>query len=372
MMNLKIFLTADIHIGMKFAGYSPDLQKRLIEARFETLKKCIDLANEENCHLFMIAGDLFDKTSVAVQDIIKVNKILKDFNGNVSAVMPGNHDFISGDSSDLWSKFKEHAGDRVIILDKNSVFNLNEYDMDVNLYPAPCESKHSDGNSLQWIKDVPKDEKILWHIGVAHGTLEGLAPDLQGKYYPMSNKDLNEGKLDLWFLGHIHKAFPEKGGGGNHIFYPGTPEPDGFDCRHEGYAWIITIDEEKNVKSELKKVGEYKFLHDEIKINEINDLKRYEEKYSKDDNSKVLLKLKLIGSLPKEVYEKIPEFINMIDDKCLFLRTYKEFLTEMVTKDTINAEFTEGSFPHQLLMQLEKSNNPEILQMAYEIIQEAK
>lgn len=85
-----------------------------------------------------------------------------------------------------------------------------------------------------------------------------------------------------------------------------------------------------------------------------------------------MLKLKLIGSLPKDVYEKIPEFINMIDDKCLFLRTYKEFLTEMVTKDTINAEFTEGSFPHQLLMQLEKSNNPEILQMAFEIIQEAK
>jgi DNA repair exonuclease SbcCD nuclease subunit len=372
MMNLKIFLTADIHIGMKFTGYPPDLQKKLIDARFETLKRSVDLANDQKCHLLIIAGDLFDKTSVSVQDIIKVNEILRKFDGDAVAVLPGNHDFISGDSSDIWSKFKENAADRVLILDKNKVFNLKDYDLDANLYSAPCESKHSDGNSLQWIKDVQKDKKILWHIGVAHGTLEGLAPDLQGKYYPISNKDLNEGKLDLWLLGHIHKAFPEKSGSGNHIFYPGTPEPDGFDCRHEGYAWIISMDKEKNIQSELKKVGEYKFLHDEIKIKKIEDLKRHEKKYLKDDYSKILLKLKLTGSLPKDVYEKVSEFISLIENKSLYLKTYIDSLTEMVTKDTINAEFTEGSFPHQLLMQLEKSKNPEILQMAYEIIHEAK
>jgi DNA repair exonuclease SbcCD nuclease subunit len=36
-MGIKIFHTADLHLGMRFAGY-PDVQDELINARHETLE----------------------------------------------------------------------------------------------------------------------------------------------------------------------------------------------------------------------------------------------------------------------------------------------------------------------------------------------
>ena len=67
-MGIKIFHTADLHLGMRFAGY-PDIQDELINARYETLEKLVSLANRENCTLFVIAGDLFDRTTLNVKDI---------------------------------------------------------------------------------------------------------------------------------------------------------------------------------------------------------------------------------------------------------------------------------------------------------------
>jgi len=62
-MSLKILATSDFHIGLKFTGY-PDVQDKLIEARFKVLEKLVGIANDKNVDLFIIAGDLFDRISV--------------------------------------------------------------------------------------------------------------------------------------------------------------------------------------------------------------------------------------------------------------------------------------------------------------------
>ena len=41
---------------MKFAGY-PAIQNELINARYDKLEKMGEIANEERCELFVIAGD---------------------------------------------------------------------------------------------------------------------------------------------------------------------------------------------------------------------------------------------------------------------------------------------------------------------------
>ena len=40
-MEIKIFHTADLHLGMRFAGY-PDVQDELINARYETLENMVE------------------------------------------------------------------------------------------------------------------------------------------------------------------------------------------------------------------------------------------------------------------------------------------------------------------------------------------
>jgi len=70
-MELKIFLTGDNHIGLKFSNYPDQIKQELIEARINNLRKMVETANEQHCDLFIIAGDLFDKVKIARKDIEK-------------------------------------------------------------------------------------------------------------------------------------------------------------------------------------------------------------------------------------------------------------------------------------------------------------
>ena len=80
---LKILASADYHLGMKFAGY-PSVQKQLAEARFLSLKRLVDTANESECALFLIAGDLFDRVSVSAKEVRRAAELLNGFQGRLA------------------------------------------------------------------------------------------------------------------------------------------------------------------------------------------------------------------------------------------------------------------------------------------------
>ena len=61
---LKLLHTSDLHIGMKYNGYPEFIKDELVEARFNVLKTLVEKSNKEQCHLLVIAGDLFEKTTI--------------------------------------------------------------------------------------------------------------------------------------------------------------------------------------------------------------------------------------------------------------------------------------------------------------------
>lgn len=371
-MPLKIFLTSDVHLGMKFAGY-PEVQSQLSEARFTTLENLTKRANDEKCHLFAVAGDLFDRISVAKRDVIRAAQILSEFQGSLVAVLPGNHDFISSGQSDLWTHFKENAGDNVLVLQDKKINPLHHYDLDVHLYPAPCDAKHSEKNYIDWIKEEPKDKDVKFHIGIAHGSMEGFSPDFDKKYYPMTLSELNSCVLDLWLMGHTHIQYPAKPGTLDNIFYPATPEPDGFDCTHEGRAWIIELDENSKIHPVCISTGKYRFLRDEAELTAASDMKMLSARYSSQALLNVLLKLKIKGRIPDETYKDLPRIKERMERQFLYLQLNSSEVTEEITLDTINREFTQDSFPHQLLITLvSDEDSHEALQIAYDLIREVR
>ncbi len=108
-MALKILHTSDIHIGMKFGSYDGEVQEKLVEARFECLARLVASANEHGCGLLFVAGDLFDRVTVAKRDIIRAATAFGEFDAAAVVALPGNHDYVSADKSDLWHTFKEKA-----------------------------------------------------------------------------------------------------------------------------------------------------------------------------------------------------------------------------------------------------------------------
>lgn len=372
-MSLKILLTADIHLGLKFASYG-EKQKELSEARFETLKKVIEIGNDENIDILVIAGDLFDRLNVADRDIVNAAQILSQFQGKLVAVLPGNHDFITKNDSKLWNKFKKNTGDRVLVLEDTRVYLLNHYDLDINLYSCPCNSKHSEVNNTTWIKDENKDSSVKYHIGVAHGSLLGVSPDPESKYFPMSGPELLSYGLDVWLLGHTDRLqYPSKADKYSRIFYPGTHEPKGFECNNKGNVWLLTIDEEKNIHADSFQVGKYYFAHESKIINDEDDLKKIIDDYSNDNMKNCLMKLEINGRLPKNTFCFLKTLQSELDRLFFYIEIDSDNIKQNITKEIINKEFTTGSFPYQLLSKLiQDPDRQEELEIAYDLIEEIK
>ena len=55
---LRIFITGDNHIGLKYANHEESGQ--LVEERISAFAPMVEKANQEQCDLFVITGDLFD------------------------------------------------------------------------------------------------------------------------------------------------------------------------------------------------------------------------------------------------------------------------------------------------------------------------
>lgn len=372
-MTLKIFHTSDLHLGMKFAGYEGEVRDALVEARFQCLARLVRIANEQKCDLFVVAGDLFERVDVAKKDVVRAAQALSQFEGHLVTVLPGNHDYVSPDDSGLWGTFREQGRDNLLALLKRQPLDLTDYGMDAVLYPCPCTAKHSSENATDWVNDERINSDKRHHIGIAHGSLEGISPDFEDAYYSMTRQALESAPVRIWMLGHTHIRYPDKPGTQDRIFYGGTPEPDGFDCDHRGVAWIHQMGDDGSVRSTPMTTGAYYFRHDDIGVERAEDADTIVKRYAAEENRKLLLKLKLMGRVPDDVYAQISWIQQQVEKLVFWLKVDTSQVVRRITERDINATFTEGSFPHRLLRALARDEKDfEALQEAHRLIMEVK
>ena len=375
-MTIKILHTADLHLGMKFVGggYTPEVQESLAEARFKTLGTLIKAANDHQSDLLVIAGDLFHTPTISRKDMLRTARLLKEFEGRLALILPGNHDYIQKSNDPLWLTFNENTGGNTLILGEPKPYDLRRYDLDLTVYPAPCTSKHSSTNAVDWVHGSCRDRETKFGIGIAHGSLEGLSPDFNEDYYPMSKQELQTAGVDLWLMGHTHVRYPnEEAGTEARIFFPSTPEPDGFDCRHPGYVWLIQLEEDRPVHYQSLRTGRYEFLTIEKELHGEASLKTLKYQFRQMKSRECLVRLKLKGRVSSEIYDERVSVAEELKESVVYLDTDMSQLFRKITLKDIDREFTEGSFPYCLLSSLAKEHqNSLALQMAYDLIQEVK
>jgi hypothetical protein len=370
-MDLRLLATADLHLGMRFAGY-PQAQERLAEARFAVLERLVERANAEGCRLFLIAGDLFERPNLPQREVFRAANTLAEFQGELAAVLPGNHDYYAGEAGSLWKSFRERAGDRVLLLDRPKVYDLRHYGLEVLLYPGPCTARHSRQHALSWIETRKDPQDGLLRIGLAHGSIEGFSADLEGEYCPMRIAELEALGLDLWIVGHTHRPYPEPGSSGGRLFIPSLPEPDGFDCRHRGHAWLITASGDRPPQAEQLQTGTYCFLKEELELEPESDPARLLEPFRTPEAPHTLLRLTLKGFLASEARAALRSELEELRGELCLLEVDESALSEWITLERVQAEFSRGSFPYALLSRLIAEGEPYALQLAYALLQEAR
>ncbi len=370
---MKIFVTGDNHIGLKYSSH--EKADVLVKSRLSAFEGMVEKANAEGCSLFVITGDLFENThGIAKKDIKELFSLLKAFKGTV-AILPGNHDFYDPEAK-LWQYVTDVASncDNILLLTAYRPYELSIDECEVVLYPALCTSLHSAAgeNNLGWIRSAELN-KNSYNIGIAHGAVEGETIDNEGQYFLMKRSELEEIPVDVWLVGHTHVPFPrnltEDFSAGNKIFNAGTHVQTDVSCNTDGQCFVIELDENKRVTAKKFVSGNVRFYRKKIAV----EAEKMEEILNReleniDDNS--VVEIILEGSVTINEYENrkaITEekLARFVESKC---NDYA--LTKLISKELIEAEFPETSFSAGLLRSL--MAEPKEAQLAYELLKSLK
>lgn len=366
--SIKILLAADVHLGHGVhSRHSPEVRQRLAEERIKSLQRAVQLANDHEAHFIVIAGDLFHRTKVEQTLVNRAVEALNGFQGKdddgVVLILPGNHDFCAAGGSELWRAFQSRvdevrAGDRVTLLLHSEPYSRVTGDMIVEFFPCPCGSKHSESHAIGWVRDSAKTLGAL-HIGIAHGNVDGLGLDAEGRYFNMSREELAASGVHCWLLGHIHVPSPDPSTVGASLLYmPGTTTPDDATCRSPGCAWLLEFEGVGCVSHKLLQTGRIRFERLSGEMREESDLDMLMKKVESIEGSgDVVLELRISGTLPQECQARIGPWIDRIRGRFIDVR-HEAVLVEQLDAVAIDRNFVAGTFKHRLLSALLASGAP--------------
>lgn len=371
---MKIFLTGDNHIGLKYARH--EQAAILAERRLTAFERMVQAANQENCDLFIIAGDLFENTSgISQKDLRRLLEQLSHFHGTV-AVLPGNHDYYDKDAR-VWQQFKDALSsyDNIFLMSSPRPYPLNLNDQRVVLYPALCTAKHSEPgkNALGWIRDTEIADDDAYHIGIAHGAVQGETIDNEGEYFLMTREELEEIPVDVWLIGHTHVPFPrnltEFFTPEGRIFNAGTHVQTDVACNTEGQCFIIELCADKSIRAKKFVSGNLRFYRREVALTAGNMEEELRRAVAGIDKNSVV-DLILSGAVSAEEYESRDEVLEDILSPFLEHIYYDDKLSKRISRELIHAEFPETSFSAGLLTAL--LEEPKEAQLAYELLKSLK
>lgn len=376
---IKIFVTGDNHFGKKYDRY-PEIRDRLVDNRFVCFEKMVEKAEQEGCDIFAVTGDLFDNcSSIRKSDVERVVRILAGFAGRV-LVLPGNHDYYTGEEK-VWKDFDDAlrtCDNNIIRLDRFEPYPIEIAEETVVIYPAFCRSKHSRENNLGWIKEmsVPKNGQI--NIGMAHGAIEGVTPDMQKEYFLMTEPELQAIPMDVWLVGHTHIPYP--GGlsedeeiGGYRIFNAGTHAQTDLHNNTRGYGFIISVDKQGDkaqVSAKKYQSGTIFFYDIAVRVSsaEGDSLEALLQEKLDPLEAESVVRLTVTGSVLSEEYSRRRELYKKYCDRFLSWELQDDELHEEITLERVREEFAESSFAAKLMEALQGDQTE--LQMAYELLQE--
>ncbi len=222
---MKFIHIADLHIGARPDAGFPWGESRKKEILL-SFRKIIDICNEQEVDLLLIAGDLFHKQPL-IRELKEISYYFEKLNRTQVVMIAGNHDYISGRSN--YTGFD--WGDKVHMLTEASLDSVYLEDINTEVYGFSYHTRFIT-EPLYDVVHPGCEERI--NILLAHGGNE--------KDIPIDRKALLESSFDYIALGHIHKPqiFSER------MAYSGSLEPlDKMETGERGY-----------ITGEIEKTGE--------------------------------------------------------------------------------------------------------------------
>lgn len=328
---VKFIHTGDVHIGMEFrkASFGSEFARKRRNEIKETFYNIVNRARDNNVHLLLISGDLFEDEYISIGELKEINNQFSKIIDTKVIIIAGNHDPIVGSKSNYslisWAS--------------------NVYIMDTHIDKISFEDINVDVYGLSWNKKEIKD-KLLDEINIedrnrinillAHGDIYQ-----QSNYLPIDKNNLIEKGFDYVALGHIHKHdFIQ-----DNIAYCGSPEPLDF-SETEKHGIIEGCISKGNLDASFIPFAKREFIISNILIDE-------------DMTIEWIIDV-IIDKLPnKEFHNLYRVIIEGMRDKDILLDT--DYIKERLEEHVIYAEIIDKTTPNYDLDRLRKENANNII-----------
>lgn len=317
---------ADIHLGAHpDAGRAND-NRRAVEL-WESFERILDVCNEREVDLLLIAGDLFHAQPL-LKELKEVDYLFSKLTKTRVVLIAGNHDYIKGTSfyrGFVWSP-------NVYMIKDVNMETIDFSDLKLLVSGFSYHEKEVLTPQLKKMQ-APNGEKL--NILLAHGG--------DAKHVPFNRETLRELDYNYIALGHIHKPeiIIE-----NKAAFSGALEPiDRNDVGEHGYIYG-TIDKEKT-KIVFVPFAARSYINLDVKIDK--DMAAYEmrdrvtEKI-KETGINNIFKVRLVGFRQEQIIPDIQGFdtmgniIDIVDDTRPFYNFEKIMENN---KDNIIGKFIE-------------------------------
>lgn len=330
---IRFIHTADWQMGMKASGLGT-ASEAVRNARLESLRKLVELANERDAQLLLVTGDVFEDNAVDRLLVRKVGEFLAKFKGQVF-VTPGNHDPLAPGS--VWDHPVWEEASNLTVIRENTPVELEN----CTIFPCPLKEKYSTKNPTSWIK-AQDCSKIA--IGMGHGNVEGL-PDVEPDFPIPQNAAENAG-LDYLGIGHWHSYSPYKDSSGAiRMAYSGTHETTKFGERESGNALLVEISERAAAPLvELLPTGKLKWHAIERSLESPGALKPIlNELRAIESPESALVRLRLKGLLFSVDRQDLESLNEILDSRFLFGALQADSLTPAPEDDSWIEELPAGA-----------------------------
>ena len=348
---VRILHSADWQIGKPYnVVVDPQKRFRLQEERLRALGRIGAAARQQGASAVVVAGDLFDSTTVAISTALEVLEAIGAMALPV-LVIPGNHDHAAPggiwDSPDWQRHLQDRAPNLQLLLERQPL-ELDE----LLVLPCPLLRKHDASDPTGWIRgldwaSLPASKPRLV---IAHGGIQGFsgrdygaetgwgsppgpagpgdgngpswAQEPDGAINRIDLAQLPEGELDYIALGDWHnlKQVSTK------AWYCGTPEPDRHDqgeANQRGQVLRVDLGRGQAPQVQVLPTGRLRWHNLAMHLATDADLDQLEARIQACTGGRVsqdLLRLELSGSLSLAAQRRYGALLADLEHQLLDLR----------------------------------------------------
>ncbi|MEM9293738.1 MAG: DNA repair exonuclease [Acidobacteriota bacterium] len=346
---IRFLHTSDWHLGrrLRFLG-SDGAIARAHQARYDTVRRLGELAQEREVDFVVVAGDIFDDNAVGRGELALTRDALEAFGEIPVLLLPGNHDPADPSSAlrRLAQRFypQQQASTTVRVLESTDPVEIPGKTSGAStvVHPCPWTRKGVATDLTRALPDrEPSDRRV--QVALAHGGLLDFSEVGESAAVIDVDSVLAKG-FDYLALGDWHGWQPHRDGAA----YSGTPEPTRFAEKGPGHAVVVEVDGPgAKPRLEAVKVSTLRWLQEQRTLGSAEDVDALETFLDElPQRSVTALLLSLRGALDLQQRARLDELLQRESEELLYLRLDDRLHLAATAEDLQQLEQLDGFLGH--------------------------